>query len=370
MDRVIKSFQNRTSKIKFANPDGQSKGILDDYAVRKSIMTKEATIGGYKLPSSDGAVNQILKTNGSGVVSWAAESGGAVEGTAVLSTGEGGGTKFLREDGDGTSSWQVIAGGGDALVANPLSQFAATTSAQLAGVISDETGTDKLVYNTSPTLVTPILGTPTSGNLSNCLSYPSAQIDHDACANFVANEHIDWTADQGAVNIHTGNIPNTHAAGSDDTITIADEAADTTCFPVFVTASGAGDLGLKSNTGLTFNAATGLLNSTTLGIGGTAITSSAAELNLIDGYTGTAANLNTLRDDSMADALHRHSELSASDGTPDQALTVGATGIATVTVDQESADTQYICNVLFGTDATPPAANTTIRGSIYIQYTP
>lgn len=34
----------------------------------------------------------------------------------------------------------VLAGGGDALVANPLSQFAATTSAQLAAVLSDEVG--------------------------------------------------------------------------------------------------------------------------------------------------------------------------------------------------------------------------------------
>lgn len=30
-------------------------------------------------------------------------------------------------------------------------------------------------------------------------------VDHDNLTNFVANEHIDWTADQGAVNIHVGN---------------------------------------------------------------------------------------------------------------------------------------------------------------------
>ena len=36
-----------------------------------------------------------------------------------------------------------------------LSQFASTTSAQLSGVISDETGTWSLVFWTSPTLVTP-----------------------------------------------------------------------------------------------------------------------------------------------------------------------------------------------------------------------
>lgn len=55
-----------------------------------------------------------------------------------------------------------------ALTTNPLSQFASTTSAQLAGIISDKTGTNSLVFNTSPTFVTPALGTPASGNLSNC----------------------------------------------------------------------------------------------------------------------------------------------------------------------------------------------------------
>ena len=43
-------------------------------------------------------------------------------------------------------------------VINPLSQFAPTTSAQLAGIISDETGSGSLVFATSPTLVTPTLG--------------------------------------------------------------------------------------------------------------------------------------------------------------------------------------------------------------------
>ena len=59
---------------------------------------------------------------------------------------------FLRDD----STWVNIPGGGDALVANPLSQFAATTSAQLAGVLSDETGTGLAVFNTAPNFVNPI----------------------------------------------------------------------------------------------------------------------------------------------------------------------------------------------------------------------
>lgn len=81
-------------------------------------------------------------------------------------------TKFLR--GDGT--FQTIPGGGDALTSGNLSQFAATTSLQLAGVISDETGSGALVFATSPTLVTPALGTPASGTLTNCTGLPVSGI--------------------------------------------------------------------------------------------------------------------------------------------------------------------------------------------------
>jgi hypothetical protein len=42
------------------------------------------------------------------------------------------------------------------------------SSADLLGALTDETGTGVAVFATSPTLVTPLLGTPTSGNLSNC----------------------------------------------------------------------------------------------------------------------------------------------------------------------------------------------------------
>jgi hypothetical protein len=42
------------------------------------------------------------------------------------------------------------------------------TSAQLATALTDETGSGSAVFATSPTLVTPALGTPSSGNLSNC----------------------------------------------------------------------------------------------------------------------------------------------------------------------------------------------------------
>jgi hypothetical protein len=47
-----------------------------------------------------------------------------------------------------------------------ISVLAATTSAELAGVISDETGSGALVFATSPTLVTPALGAATATSLT------------------------------------------------------------------------------------------------------------------------------------------------------------------------------------------------------------
>jgi len=55
---------------------------------------------------------------------------------------------------------------GAGATASTLAQFAATTSAQLAGVISDETGSGALVFATSPTLVTPTLGVAAATSLN------------------------------------------------------------------------------------------------------------------------------------------------------------------------------------------------------------
>lgn len=93
---------------------------------------------------------------------------GSIIAPAYLGTGTSITTKYLR--GDGT--WQTISGGGDALTSSPLSQFAATTSSQFAGVISDETGTGSVVLASSPTLTTPNLGTPSAATLTNATGLP------------------------------------------------------------------------------------------------------------------------------------------------------------------------------------------------------
>ncbi len=65
---------------------------------------------------------------------------------------------------------------GLAITSGNLSQFAATTSAQLLGVISDETGSGALVFGTSPTITTATL----SGN-TNITGHllPTANITYD-----------------------------------------------------------------------------------------------------------------------------------------------------------------------------------------------
>jgi hypothetical protein len=65
-----------------------------------------------------------------------------------------------------------ITTGVSGLGANVAAFLATPTSANLADAIANETGSGLLVFATSPTLVTPLLGTPTSGTLTNCTGLP------------------------------------------------------------------------------------------------------------------------------------------------------------------------------------------------------
>lgn len=65
-----------------------------------------------------------------------------------------------------------ISTGVSGLSAGVATFLATPTSANLATTVSDETGSGSLVFATSPTLVTPILGTPTSATLTNATGLP------------------------------------------------------------------------------------------------------------------------------------------------------------------------------------------------------
>jgi len=108
---------------------------------------------------SDGDKGDITVSSGGTV--WSIDASTVAMGDLVT-TGTPNGAKFLRDDGQ----WTAIPGGGDALTANPLSQFAATTSSQLRGVLSDETGTGFAYFQGGD------IGTPSAGVLTNATGLP------------------------------------------------------------------------------------------------------------------------------------------------------------------------------------------------------
>lgn len=129
--------------------------------------------------------------------------GGAPEGTAVKSTGEGGGTKFLREDGDGTCSWQTAPAGYDFYIEEG---DVAKANSSASDLYLDFDGGD---FNTSVVGNEVNVTIEDSGINHNSLMNThnlTTDINHDNLTGFVAAEHYDWTADQGANNINNANI--------------------------------------------------------------------------------------------------------------------------------------------------------------------
>jgi hypothetical protein len=149
----------------------KSTAIINLFGAPPSPVNQSYAIGYNGTNINWTAITDLLKSIGT-----QAQGGVLVRGASnweFLPVGTSG--QFLKSNGAGANpEWAAPAGGGDALTTNPLSQFAATTSAQLAGVISDETGSGALVFATSPALITPDLDTPSAAVLTNATGLPLA----------------------------------------------------------------------------------------------------------------------------------------------------------------------------------------------------
>jgi hypothetical protein len=173
-----------------------------------------------------------------GTVAVANGGTGATTQSAALTNLLGSSVVPVTNGGTGTTSAAAeLARIGAASTSGTLAQFASTTSAQLAGVISDKTGTGSNVFGVSPTLTTPnIVGTTagsnaaagsvgeyltgsasavslTNGSWTNCGSIPLAAGDYDVQGNvkFIAAGTTQATA------FFVGISTTSATAGTDDT---------------------------------------------------------------------------------------------------------------------------------------------------------
>ena len=190
-----------------------------------------------------------------------------------------------------TSSIPSVAfglGGTVTYTSNKLSAFSATTSAELAGVISDETGSGVLVFGTSPAITTSLTTGSTTFGLINATA---------TTVNFAgAATSLNMGADTGTLTIGNPVITGTNATtfnmnGADPVIA----TSSTGTAGVFNTSITTGNL-FGAATSVTIGATTGTLNLRNVTItaaNATTFNMNGANPSIITSSTGTASIFNT-----------------------------------------------------------------------------
>jgi len=223
---------------KFLREDGDNSSSWQTIGTEVSMIDAQVIVSNGITPTATTLTGDVT-VNGTGVMAIAAnavvladmEHGtqgdilyyGASGAPTRLGFGTSG--QFLKTQGVGANPiWATASGAGDALVANGLDQFAATTSLGLLGVISDETGSGALVFATSPTLVTPALGTPASGVATNLTGTAAGLTAGGVTTNANLTGHVTSTGNAAILGSFT--LAQLQTAISDNSVAIASQTFD------------------------------------------------------------------------------------------------------------------------------------------------
>ena len=167
-----------------------------------------------------------------------------------------------------------------ALTNNKLSDFAATSSSELAGIISDETGTGALVFANTPTLVTPNIGAATGTSLV---------LSGDLTVNGTTTTVNSVTVTVDDKNIELGAVATPTDAGADGGGITLKGTTDKTFNWVDATDSWTSSENMNLLTGKTFKInGTDVLSGSTLGSGVTASSLTSVGTIATGTWNGTA----------------------------------------------------------------------------------
>ncbi|MDD4909316.1 MAG: tail fiber domain-containing protein [Candidatus Omnitrophica bacterium] len=337
----------------------------------ESNYTNDGTItGGSSSNPDQWSFNVVAGSTSTSAGGWT-DSGTDVYSSAVtdnvaIGTTVPGGYKLNVS---GTANATTLTEGTNAVpnATDHLGFFAATTSAQLAGVLSDETGSGGVaVFATSPTIATPIIstsatvplvigGSATTSDLS--LQTTSAAGEAGADMHFLVGNNgqteamtilnsgyvgIGSTVPTAALDINgniqvSGTITGTVATAGGWT------DAGTSMYPTNVDDNVA--IGTTDPGSYDLNVA-GTANMGTLSIGGTAVTASATELNFVDGVTSAIQT----QLDSKSAASDTLTGLVQSTAAGTSYITGGSVGIGTTSPQylldvDKSATGNYIAHI-------------------------
>ncbi len=224
----------------------------------------------FQLPANDGDSGQVLTTNGSGVTTWETPAGGG----NVSNTG----TPVDNQVAIWTSATVIEGVAGLTFDGTTL-----TTTAITVDNLSIDLNT---ISSTSGNLnITPVAG---SAIVLDATISVDAGVVTGITSLGVTGTRVTagFFTDLTVTNAIAGSITGTAAVAT--TVTVADEATDASCFINFTTAA-TGNLGVKSNTNMTFNSSTGVAT-----FASTVLTTTDINGGTIDGTTIGATSATTI----------------------------------------------------------------------------